>query len=102
MALINCHECKREISDSAISCPGCGSPISLAQPKKGNMTPFAAQEVAVMLSKKKNTSHILHLLLSIITGGIWVVVWIIVALSNSMENSKIDSQIKRGKKLSNR
>ena len=99
MALINCHECSKEISDSASSCPGCGAPIGSTQPKKGDMVPFTVQEAAVMLSKKKKTSHILHLLLSIITAGIWIIIWIIVALSNSMENSKIDSQIKKGKKF---
>lgn len=29
MALINCKECKREISDKARSCPGCGMPLEL-------------------------------------------------------------------------
>ena len=28
MALINCPECNREISDKAPSCPGCGAPTS--------------------------------------------------------------------------
>jgi len=28
MALINCSECKREVSDRANSCPHCGSPIA--------------------------------------------------------------------------
>lgn len=27
MALINCPECNREVSDSATSCPGCGHPL---------------------------------------------------------------------------
>ena len=27
MALINCPECNREISDKAASCPGCGAPV---------------------------------------------------------------------------
>jgi len=99
MALIKCHECGREISDSASSCPGCGAPIGSVVPKKGDRIPFTDQEVAVMLSKKKKTSHLLHLLLSILTAGIWIIVWLIVALSNSMENSKIDNQIKKGKKV---
>lgn len=29
MALINCPECGREISDKAPACPGCGVPVSL-------------------------------------------------------------------------
>lgn len=32
MALINCTECGRQISDQAVSCPGCGAPVSAAIP----------------------------------------------------------------------
>ena len=28
MALLKCSECGREISDKAVSCPGCGCPVS--------------------------------------------------------------------------
>ncbi len=28
MALIKCNECDREVSDKAISCPGCGAPLA--------------------------------------------------------------------------
>jgi hypothetical protein len=31
MALINCSECKQEVSDKAESCPKCGAPITTAQ-----------------------------------------------------------------------
>lgn len=30
MALIKCSECGREISDKAVSCPGCGCPVEVA------------------------------------------------------------------------
>ena len=39
------------------------------------------------------TSHVLHLLLSVFTLGIWVPVWIIVALSNAIERKKIDREL---------
>ncbi|MEJ2610244.1 MAG: zinc-ribbon domain-containing protein [Candidatus Thiodiazotropha sp.] len=97
MALIECHECGKQISDSATSCPGCGAPVRVKQYKKGDTVPYTDQEVAVLLSKKKKTSHVLHLLLSIITAGLWLIIWFIVALSNSKENSKIDDQICKGK-----
>lgn len=29
MALINCFECRREISDKAVACPGCGAPVAI-------------------------------------------------------------------------
>ena len=101
MALINCPDCNKEISDKAPACPGCGSPIASAPPiaSKGTTIPYSDQEVAVMLSKKKKTSHILHLLLSIVTAGVWVIMWILVAISNASENSKIDRTITKGKKI---
>ena len=48
MALINCPECKTEISDKALSCPKCGHPvqavqapsISKAKPKYGLLKNF--------------------------------------------------------------
>lgn len=46
-----------------------------------------------LLSKKKKTSHVLHLILSLITVGFWVPVWIIVCISNAIENYKVDRQI---------
>ena len=35
MALVNCPECNKEISDTAASCPGCGAPVETkpAQPR---------------------------------------------------------------------
>ena len=33
MALINCPECGKEISDKAVACPNCGNPINL-QPQQ--------------------------------------------------------------------
>ena len=46
-----------------------------------------------LLSKKKSTSHVLHLILSIVTVGLWIPVWVIVALSNSIENARIDRKV---------
>lgn len=34
MALINCPECKKEISNKAASCPNCGCPIHTVQPQE--------------------------------------------------------------------
>jgi uncharacterized protein (DUF983 family) len=37
------------------------------------------------LHVQKSTSHVLHLLLSIITAGIWLIIWVLVAVSNSSQ-----------------
>jgi len=51
----------------------------------------------LLLAKRQaqKTSHILHLLLSIITAGLWIPIWILVAISNSIEIAKIDRKIMR-------
>jgi hypothetical protein len=46
-----------------------------------------------LTSQKKNTNHILHLLLCIPTCGIWLLVWGITMRSNDRHNRKIDWQI---------
>ena len=38
MALINCSECGNQISDQAVSCPGCGVPISQGLKAQAAMT----------------------------------------------------------------
>ena len=100
MALINCPDCNSQVSSNATQCLHCGSPIAdkalAAQP--GETVPYSDQEVAVMLSKKKRTSHVLHLLLSIVTFGFWLIVWVLVAANNGSENAKIDRKITKGKK----
>lgn len=35
---------------------------------------------------RTKTSHILHLLLSLVTAGIWIIVWILMAQSNSLRS----------------
>ena len=40
------------------------------------------------ISKPKRTNHILHLLLSIVTAGLWLPIWIIVAIVNAFRNKE--------------
>jgi hypothetical protein len=39
-------------------------------------------------------SHVLHLLLSVITAGLWLLVWFFVALSHRNERNKIDQVLR--------
>ena len=41
------------------------------------------------------TSHILHLLLSLLTLGWWVPVWILLGLNNVVERIRIERRIKK-------
>ena len=45
MALINCEECGREISDRAHACPGCGVPVAAAAPAPAAPAPAGSSKV---------------------------------------------------------
>jgi uncharacterized paraquat-inducible protein A len=51
MALVNCHECKKPVSDSARVCPNCGAPVRATQQRilKWNLTVFAIGMVLIIL-----------------------------------------------------
>jgi hypothetical protein len=114
MALINCPECSTQVSSAAPSCPKCGFPVAVGAAKavgKGRFDEAASDagidisdfesaslrasdaQMASLLSQKKQTNHILHLLLSIVTGGLWLIVWLLVALGNRRHNREIDERI---------
>ena len=44
------------------------------------------------------TSHVMHLILSILTVGLWVPIWALCAISNSLERSKIDRKLERAER----
>lgn len=51
MALVNCHECNKQVSDSALTCPNCGAPVRATQKRiiKWNLTVFAIGMVLILL-----------------------------------------------------
>jgi len=53
------------------------------------------QSTAQLLAKRNDhkTAHVLHLLLSVLTAGLWVPLWLLVALSHANERQKIDRQL---------
>lgn len=42
---------------------------------------------------KLKTNHILHLLLSLITCGFWIIIWFLISLSNSRNRTKYEKLI---------
>ena len=47
MALIECDECRREISDKATTCPNCGNPVT------ENDLPVTPQQIKVVAPVQK-------------------------------------------------
>jgi hypothetical protein len=51
------------------------------------------EQIFVLVSQKRTTNHILHLLLCVPTFGFWLIIWFIVAISNVSHNDKIQRKI---------
>lgn len=54
-----------------------------------------SQAALLLEMRKHKTSHVFHLLMSIITMGFWLIIWALCAMSNGIENAKIDKQINK-------
>jgi len=64
MALINCPDCKSQVSTSATSCPQCGAPIAEAKQSKAAGSPLTTTQE----TSKKLKLHTLISALLIIFG----------------------------------
>ena len=49
-------------------------------------------ELQLIELQRRKTNHVLHLILTILTAGLWLVVWILVADSNNTFNAKIGAE----------
>ena len=53
----------------------------------------------LMRRERYKTNHILHLLLSVLTGGLWLLVWALIAIRNAGQRGKIDRKLLKDKPL---
>ena len=51
-------------------------------------------ELQKLRIQKHKTNHILHLLISIITAGLWVPIWFMVSITNSISRNQATNRIK--------
>jgi len=63
MALINCRECDKQISDQAVACPSCGAPLQASIPSQ------LAPHIVVFAPPK---SRSVAILLAFFLGGIGI------------------------------
>lgn len=48
-----------------------------------NYAPAVTQPAVVVVPGRRGTNHAFHLIMSIVTIGLWIPVWIIVSIANS-------------------
>lgn len=90
MALINCLECKREVSDMAEACPHCGAPIA------GHVPTNAASETPIKAKRKRKAEFIgvgslvqlAGLIMPFILGPIGIVFLVILLIVGSRMSLK--------------
>lgn len=47
----------------------------------------------IVLASQKNMNYILHVIMTVLAGGLWLIVWGITIRSNDSHNKKLDQQI---------
>ena len=79
MALIKCDECGKDVSDKAVSCPGCGNPIATlfewdASNEVDKPNKVSTQETSQELKFEENASRVkLYYKKSNIAAGVYLV-----------------------------
>ncbi|MFA7945138.1 hypothetical protein ACEK06_22210 [Pseudomonas brenneri] len=51
------------------------------------------EQLFVLTTQKKNTNHVLHVIMTVLTGGLWLIVWGLTMRSNDSHNKNLDKQI---------
>lgn len=64
MALIRCHECRNQVSDTAASCPHCGAPIAGASESRA----AGANLTTTQLTSKRFKLHAIGALSAFLIG----------------------------------
>lgn len=64
-----------------------------------NTTELNTAEVAIEATRLNNTrtNHLLHFILSVCTGGLWIIVWILVTVNTKIERTRSRSRLINGK-----
>src|SRR6516225_4694134 len=75
MALIPCPECRRQVSDRARSCPGCGYPLDGSAPRQITSVTHAAPADGAWLAG--NTRGFSETTLASSNVGMVVAVWVV-------------------------
>lgn len=82
MALIDCPECGGRVSSAALSCPVCGHPIHQPAPP----VPPPPPPSPPIQQRRVHTG--LHLVLTIVTLGMWLPIWIGVVVWTNYANRR--------------
>lgn len=48
-----------------------------------------------LIASKKQTSHVVHLLVCLLTIGMWLPIWVLIGVSNSLHNSSVDRKLNK-------
>jgi uncharacterized membrane protein YvbJ len=72
MALIECLECHKQVSEKAASCPNCGAPVTAVTEQAASAETAAAPEVAVTpnsMKSRRRDSIVLGMIVFFAVGG---------------------------------
>ena len=84
MALMTCPECKKKISDAAISCPHCGYPVAEHCKQRGKVTAKESKPTAIILKSAKSNSNMFVTVF--IISLCYIYIWMNLSPENGIAN----------------
>ena len=94
-----CSGCGTPASLEALHCNSCGEPLEIGlEERKRILGEYLQAELALggghriesrletsaVVLRSQRVNHLLHLILSVLTGGLWLVVWIYLVVADSI------------------
>lgn len=88
MALINCPECEKEISDKAVNCPHCGFPVTTNNQLEGQNDIDVQMSENNTLTRRKPSNKVLVIIVVVICAIVIAIVAAITIMSNKNKNER--------------
>ena len=82
MALINCPECNKQVSDKAETCPHCGFRLKEKEPEKPNLYSRTASRIVLAEYRRRYIAGIVGGILLIFFGVILLIIGIVFGIEH--------------------
>lgn len=99
MALIQCPECGKEISDKATACPNCGWPVPQGQTGDGNSMHEDGSQLArdgetaaLVVDETKKSKRLIEIVLGIIAVAVTIIAVILISSALQERREKADAE----------
>ena len=97
MALIQCPECGKEISDKALTCPSCGCPIKAEEPK-ADVSAERSNEIKDYTDASVKNKKLIPIIIGVAAAVIVLLLVVIIAIPKKSSKEEVTTEISEEEK----